>query len=364
MKKYISLITTVLFSMSAAIASPSVCDMSAQDTAVHDTVTIYDTVYNDIHDTIYTSAESAEDTVYVHDTVQVTYECSDVSVTSAAPAYGKAAGSGRFPNGTMIELGAVPAKGCRFVRWQDDNTDNPRRVLVGTNSLYTAYFDTVAAAAQGKGRRVAAAERKDGIVHDTIYDTVVIDRRDTIYLPAVYVHDTFWIDTNQFFDVIILSGNEEKGLVSGNGQFVKGTEVEIAAIPAEGHRFVFWHDGDKTNPRKLTVDDIQIVVAEFAVDTATEGGSEEPEEPQEKPFEPQVEMTCDGLTLSVGCPGHALVRIFTPDGRLVCQSEGTGDKRDNTVRPFQLPQAGVYLVQVAHFPVRKIALQEGYQHKF
>lgn len=362
MKRYIALIAIVLLSMPVAFASASACSISAQDTAVHDTVIVYDTVYNYIHDTVYTHDAGAEDTMYVYDTVQVTYEFRSVSVVSSALAYGKAAGSGSFPNGTTIELGAVPAKGCRFVRWQDGNTDNPRQVVVNGNMFYTAYFDTVAADQQGKGRRPFAADRKDEIVHDTIYDTVVIDRRDTIYIPALFVHDTVWVDTNQFFDVIILSGNEEKGLVSGNGQFMKGTEVEIAAIPAEGHRFVFWHDGDKTNPRRLTVDEIQIFVAEFAPDTAV-GGSEEPEDPQENPFEPQVEMLCDGLTLSIACPGHAIVRIFTLDGRLVSQSDGTGDKRDNTVRPFQLPQAGVYLVQVANFPVRKIALQEGYQHK-
>lgn len=364
MKKYIALIAIALFFVSASVASPSVCRMSSQDTVVHDTVIVYDTVYSDIHDTVYVPSADAEDTIYVHDTLQIELEYGDIMTVASAPFAGKVAGSGHFPNGTVVELGAVPAKGYRFVRWQDNSTANPRQVEVNGNMVFTAFFDTIPSAPQAKGaRRAMAAEQDTTIVYDTIRDTIVIVRHDTITLPAVVLRDTVWVDTNQYYDVIILSGNEEKGLVSGNGRFMKGAEVEIAAIPAAGYRFVFWHDGEKANPRKLTVDDIQIFVAEFAVDTAQGGDSDDPDDPDVKPYEPVVNMLCDGLALSVTCPANAMVRIFNTNGRVLFQSEGTGDKRDNTVRSFQLPQSGVYLVQVANFPVRKVAIQEGYQHK-
>lgn len=356
MKKYIALVATALLLVSSAVAS------TVSDTVI----VIHDTVYNEIHDTIYLSdTAQGADTVLVHDSLQVEYQFADLMVSANVAAYGKVAGNGHFPVGTRVELGAVPAKGCRFVRWQDNNTQNPRQVEVTGNVVYTAFFDSVPSEPQGKGATPAVAAEGDTTF---VHDTIVVDRRDTTYITrydTVFIHDTVWIDTNTFFDVIVLSGSEAKGLVSGNGYFLQDTEVEIAAIPADGHRFVFWHDGVKTNPRKLTVDDIQIYVAEFAVDTAQSGEDpDDPDEPEVKPFAPQVVMDCNGLTMAITCPAHALVRIFTPDGRLLCQSEGTGDKHDNTVRPFQLPQDGVYLVQVARFPVRKVVMKEGYHHKY
>lgn len=344
MKKYIALVVTALLFVSAAVANP-----------VADTVIVYDTVYNYIHDTVPIHI----DTDHVTVEVQREYTFSEVIVAANFSYRGAAAGNGLFPDSTMIELGAVAKKGYKFMRWQDGNRENPRQVMVKGNTIYTAIFDTITADAKSAK---SFADENDSTVYDTI--PFPIEIRDTTWIyDTLYIHDTVWIDTNMFWDVIVLSGNESKGKVSGNGYFLQGTEVEIAAIPAENHRFVFWHDRVKDNPRKVKVEEIEIFVAEFATDTTHSEEPDDPEDPLEKPFEPKVVMDCDGLTMSITCPANATIRIFTPNGRLLCQSDGTGDKHDNTVRPFQMPQAGFYLVQVGHFPVRKVALQDGYHHK-
>lgn len=349
MKKYIALIIMALVASLVANASPVLRSMemyvASQDTIIHDTL--------ETHDTIHVSFV-APDAEHVVDTQYVEYTFSDIMAVTSYSRRGKVAGNGHFPDGSIIELGAVPNKGYRFVRWQDNNLDNPRQVTVNGNTIYTAYFDSVVSDPQSKSVHTLAES-------DTTRDTIWITVNDTIIDTLHVIRDTFWYDTNMFWDVIILSGNESKGLVSGSGQFITGTEVEIAAIPAEGYRFVFWHDGVKDNPRKVKVDDIVIFVAEFAVDTAS---TVEPDEPEPaRLFDPKVEMDCDGLALTVSCPAHAVVRVFTPNGRLLFQEEGTGDKRDTKLHTFQVPQAGVYLVQVANFPVRKVAMQEGYHHK-
>ena len=47
--------------------------------------------------------------------------------------------------------------------------------------------------------------------------------------------------------------DESQGAVSGSGNYTKGTVVTLTATPKEGYIFSGWGDGDKTNPRSVTV---------------------------------------------------------------------------------------------------------------
>lgn len=57
--------------------------------------------------------------------------------------------------------------------------------------------------------------------------------------------------------------NSEYGSVTGSGQYVKGTEVTIEAIPKSGYVFVEWSDDVTTNPRKFVVNGDSIFSAVF-----------------------------------------------------------------------------------------------------
>ena len=50
-------------------------------------------------------------------------------------------GGGVYKKGATIQLVAVPASGYRFVKWNDDNTDNPRTIMVEKNATYIAFFN-------------------------------------------------------------------------------------------------------------------------------------------------------------------------------------------------------------------------------
>ena len=63
-----------------------------------------------------------------------------IEVLSANDAMGAAFGTGDYPLGAEVTLDAVPKSGYHFVRWQDDNTDNPRIIKVVNNATYYAYF--------------------------------------------------------------------------------------------------------------------------------------------------------------------------------------------------------------------------------
>ena len=87
------------------------------------------------------AADRPLDTVYIviHDTLIPAWHT--LSVVSDDTDRGLAAGSGLFPEGTIVEIAAIPVSGSRFVQWQDGNTDNPRRVTLMSDTTFVATFD-------------------------------------------------------------------------------------------------------------------------------------------------------------------------------------------------------------------------------
>ena len=69
-----------------------------------------------------------------------------VSVSVNDPAMGSATVNGNSTasvmSGTEVTLAATPNAGYHFVRWNDNNTDNPRTVTVTADMSFTAYFES------------------------------------------------------------------------------------------------------------------------------------------------------------------------------------------------------------------------------
>ncbi len=122
---------------------------------IHDTTvvthTVFDTTYIDnyIHDTSYVNVYVHDTTYvdfYIHDTVIVTdtitmeLELYTLSVYSANTNEGLAAGSGEFPEGTVVEIAAIPLEGYRFTGWNDGNIENPRQVIMDEEQQFIASF--------------------------------------------------------------------------------------------------------------------------------------------------------------------------------------------------------------------------------
>ncbi|MCR5822109.1 MAG: leucine-rich repeat protein [Bacteroidales bacterium] len=70
-------------------------------------------------------------------------EMYSIMVTSANPSMGTVSGGGNYNAGETARLTATPNTGYRFVRWQDNNTQNPRNVVVTRDSSFTAYFEAL-----------------------------------------------------------------------------------------------------------------------------------------------------------------------------------------------------------------------------
>ena len=66
------------------------------------------------------------------------------------------------------------------------------------------------------------------------------------------------------YTVELYSSDESMGTVMGGGEYDEGTAVTLIAIPASGHHFVQWSDGNTDNPRQITVTEDVSLTAEFS----------------------------------------------------------------------------------------------------
>lgn len=114
-------------------------DTTYVDNYIHDTtfVTnyIHDTTYIDnyIHDTTYVDH-------YIHDTVTEAVVYYDLQVLSNNAERGIGVGGGHFPEGTAVQIAALPFEGSRFLQWSDGVNDNPRTVTLTSDMSVTAVF--------------------------------------------------------------------------------------------------------------------------------------------------------------------------------------------------------------------------------
>ena len=112
-------------------------------------VPVYDTTYITLYDTIYitqidTLVQWQFDTTYitVYDTITEPLIYYHLQVISDDISKGIAAGSGQFPEGTTVEIAAIPLEGYRFLTWSDGSTENPRTIELSNDMIFTAQFST------------------------------------------------------------------------------------------------------------------------------------------------------------------------------------------------------------------------------
>ena len=63
-----------------------------------------------------------------------------ITVTSNNTEWGTATGSGTYLANSEIQIVAIPASGYYFIKWEDENTDNPRTIVVNGDKTYKAIF--------------------------------------------------------------------------------------------------------------------------------------------------------------------------------------------------------------------------------
>ena len=227
---------------------------------------------------------------------------------------GVVTGGGSYPPGSDVSLSAVPAEGCFFAGWNDGDTANPRIVHLTADTLFRALFFVMR--------------------HDTILLTnTVLVHDTTIIHDSMAVHDTVY---PTFYRLLVLSDEPSLGLGVGSATLPAGTEVEVCALPLQGACFSSWSDGNTDNPRTLTLTantELRAFFNPLSISTLT----------------PQWTVAVNGLTLTVGCTPGERLRLYDTMGRLYFETYA----ESGTTR-LTLPSSGVWVLQVADGPAKKI----------
>ena len=133
-----------------------------------------------------------------------------VEVLSSNDTMGTVSGSGTFDVGTEITISARPLNRYKFIGWSDGNTDNPRTVVVNSDSTFTATFAPI-----------------------------------------------------MQYTITVSSEDENMGLATGGGIFDEQTIISIVAAARGGYRFKEWSDGDTNKIRELMVVCDSVLIAKF-----------------------------------------------------------------------------------------------------
>ena len=256
-------------------------------------------------------------------------------------AYGSVCGGGIYPVDETITLTATPNAGYYFVQWSDGNKDNPREITVTDNAAYTAEFAlkqfTVSTDAENgtvTGAGTYAYGTKATLTatpNDGYYFVQWSDgNKDNPREVTVNQDSTF---TAEFaLKQFTVSTDAENGTVTGSGTYADGTKATLTATPNAGYYFVQWSDGNKDNPREITVTDNAAYTAEFAVCQSVEKLLQITIEKGESYIFAGKTLTAagtyvDSLHTATGCDSVVTLVLnvhVTPQYTLKVQSENTG----------------------------------------
>ena len=152
------------------------------------------------------------DAVYICDREFIKNNASSqysITTESSNPEWGATAGDTTALYFDEVEISAIPNYGYRFVRWDDNDTSNPRTVIVTEDKTYTATFAK---------------------------------------------------------NVYSITKNAEHGTISGNSSAEYLDFVTLTVNADYGYHFTQWSDGLKDNPRIFQITKDTTFTAEFAYD--------------------------------------------------------------------------------------------------
>jgi uncharacterized repeat protein (TIGR02543 family) len=193
-------------------------------------------------------------------------------VAAGSEGKGSVTGGGDYVNNTQATLEANPNPGYIFVKWNDDNTSNPRTFTVTGRTTYTAEFAINSytvnvnrnndswGTVSGNGDYEHGTQATLEATHEDHYHFVkwTDDDTNTPRTVTVTEHKTYTaIFALDSFSVTVevATASAGRGTVTGGGDYPYGTQVTFNANAdaANHYHFVRWSDGSRTNPRTVTV---------------------------------------------------------------------------------------------------------------
>ena len=265
-------------------------------------------------------------TLVENTTLTATFTEYNVTVTTATnnELMGTVTGAGTYLADQNITLSAEANCNYRFVRWQDNDTVNPRTVFLTSDTSFTAYFEL-------NSDTVIVHDTTYVDVHDTTYvdvhDTTYVDVHDTTYVDVhdttivydtvtQYVHDTTTI-TNTIHDTVTLT------------QYVHDTTVVTNTIHDTVTLTQYVHD-------TLWMYDTVVVHDTIYV------GVDDAEAVSAKIFQRNGQVVVAGAE-------HQTVILYDAVGRALDIKNDEGDELR-----FDIPATGVYLIKIGTLPARRV----------
>lgn len=205
-----------------------------------------------------------------------------VTLSANSSLMGTVSGSGNYPYLTSATLLAVPSLGYHFDQWSDGNTDNPRTLLVSSDTTLTAQFSPNQYMLVLNVNDTSLGQVTGAGTYDYNSNAIIAA------IPAEGSHFVQWDDGNtsnpralvitgnasftaQFavniYTIMVSSSNTSMGTVSGGGSYAHNATVTITATPNTGYHFTQWSDGNSDNPRAIQATQNANYIAQFAINT-------------------------------------------------------------------------------------------------
>ena len=107
--------------------------------------------------------------------IQEAADCSyTVTVTANNDAYGTVSGGGTYANGSTATLTATANSGHQFIRWDDNNTDNPRDIVVTSDTTLTALFVPLSGQTEEVNIRTCTGQTLRFLIYNLTHTATVI----------------------------------------------------------------------------------------------------------------------------------------------------------------------------------------------
>jgi len=146
-----------------------------------------------------------------------------VTVRSNDEAFGEVAGGGIFETGDSTMISATPRFGHRFIRWDDGDTNNPRKVYVSHDTTFTAIFRYIGI--------YTLTLRSNDSVFVKLYGNGVYEGGDSTVIRARFILHNSELDTTSQFWMV----------------------------------FRTWDDGVTSNPRKICITKDSVITAIYEI---------------------------------------------------------------------------------------------------
>ena len=171
--------------------------------------------------------------------------------------------------------------GFQFARWDDGNTDNPRTIVVTSDTTFVAYYTaeqyTIDVEVNDTERgSVTGSVTADYLAYTTIsaeanygyrftrWNDDNTDNPRLVQVTGNAVYTAFF--EKNIYSVTALSADAEQGSATANtAQAAYKDTITLTASSNVGYRFAQWSDGNTDNPRAIVLTIDTTFTAEFAL---------------------------------------------------------------------------------------------------